>query len=387
MKKFISLAISAALVCSFYTVPAMAAEISFSDVASDSWYAEAVSYTTEKGMFSGTDANHFSPNGTMTRGMFVTVLGRMNGVSKDSPALQGTSADTAALFSDVKADAYYAPYVAWASSNGIVSGMGNGIFAPNEKISREQMCTIFVRYLKDYKKQDLSSYTGESAVFADAKDISSWALESVSIAQKMKLIEGSNVGGVVKFLPKDSVTRAAAATVFMRFDKMTASASKPEKPDKPDVSGPDDVQKPDNNGSGGSGGSGSGTGTDKPVTPSYSEEEIAEEAQIAGYLKNMTSNYEKQAYIHSTDKIVQDAMNILMSSLNNALEYRANGGFLSESYVRTAYAKEIAEFKKLYSQMTEKQDTQIKNVVVRLETEANIYTVLDYFGVASANFN
>ena len=95
------------------------------------------------------------------------------------------------------------------------------------------MCTIFVRYLKDYKKQDLSSYTGESAVFADAKDISSWALESVSIAQKMKLIEGSNVGGAVKFLPKDSVTRAAAATVFMRFDKMTASASKPEEPDKP----------------------------------------------------------------------------------------------------------------------------------------------------------
>ena len=47
----------------------------------------------------------------------------------------------------------------------------------------------------------------------------------------------------------------------------------------------------------------------------------------------------------------------------------------------------FAEFKKLYSQMTEKQDTQIENVVIRLETEANIYTVLDYFGVASANFN
>ena len=381
MKRITALAMSLMIACGVCPITAMAAESSFSDVAQGSWYSESVAYVTEKDIFAGTGNGRFSPDATMTRGMFVTVLGRIAGVSADTYS-GGTS-----RFHDVSSEAWYAPYVEWAAENGIVSGMGNGGFSPDSSVSREQMCTIFVRYLKDYKKQDLSSYTGESAVFADAKDISSWALESVSIAQKMKLIEGSNVGGAVKFLPKDSVTRAAAATVFMRFDKMTASASKPEEPDKPDVSGPDDVQKPDNNGSGGSGGSGSGTGTDKPVTPSYSEEEIAEEAQIAGYLKNMTSNYEKQAYIHSTDKIVQDAMNILMSSLNNALEYRANGGFLSESYVRTAYAKEIAEFKKLYSQMTEKQDTQIENVVIRLETEANIYTVLDYFGVASANFN
>lgn len=396
MKKFISLVISAALISGVCTVPAMAAEASFSDVASGSWYAEAVNYTTEKGMFSGTDASHFSPEGTMTRGMFVTVLGRMNNIPANNAVSQDAAADETALFSDVKADAYYAPYVAWASSNGIVSGMGNGIFAPDEKISREQMCTIFVRYLKDYKKQDLSSYMGESAVFADAKDISSWALDAVSIAQKMKLIEGSDVGGAVKFLPKDSVTRAAAATVFMRFDKMTTSPSKPEDPDTPVVPDPDDIQKPDvgsggsGSGSGGSGGSGNGSGgsgTDKPSTPSYSEEEIAEEIQIAGYLKNMTERYENQAYIHSTDQIVKDAMNLLMSSLNDALKYRASGGFLSETYVRTTYAREISEFKRLYSQMTEDQDGQIKNVVIRLESEANIYTVLDYFGVASVNLN
>ena len=106
---------------------------------------------------------------------------------------------------------------------------------------------------------------------------------------------------------------------------------------------------------------------------------------MAGYLKNMTEKYKTQVYVQTTDQIVQDAMKLLMACLNDALEYRDGGGFLSEEYVRSTYAAEISEFKSLYSQMTEEQEDQMKNVVIRLESEANVYVVLDYFGVARPN--
>ena len=380
-KKIISILLGAAMAGSVLAVPVMAAEASFTDVSQDSWFYEAVNYTAERGLFSGTDSSHFSPDATMTRGMFVTVLGRMEDVQADGSAEQSGAAVENISFSDVKDDAYYAPYVSWAASNGIVTGMGDGTFAPNDKISREQMCTIFVRYLRDYKKQDLSEYTGQSPAFSDAADISSWAAAEVAIAQQMGLVEGSQSDGVIKFEPKSFVTRAAAATVFMRLDKSLFSG---EQPDVPDIPNPDDTDKPGTS-TDNPGGSGSGPDTDKPTKPDYSDEQIAEEAQVAGYLKNMTEKYETQVYVQTTDQIVQDAMKLLMACLNDALEYRDGGGFLSEKYVRSTYAAEMSEFESLYSQMTEEQEDQMKNVVIRLESEANVYVVLDYFGVARPN--
>lgn len=83
----------------------------FADVKETDWFYDAVQYARINGFFSGTSKTTFAPNGTMTRGMFVTVLGRMAGV--DADRYQSVSS-----FSDVPADAYYAPYVAWAVKHG-----------------------------------------------------------------------------------------------------------------------------------------------------------------------------------------------------------------------------------------------------------------------------
>ena len=110
-------------------------EIPFTDVGEGSWYYDAVQYAYINGFFGGIDASTFKPDGTMTRGMFVTVLGRMAGV--DQAAYTGLY-----FFEDVAEDAWYAPYVAWASRYGIADGVGNNKFNPNGLITREQLAVL-----------------------------------------------------------------------------------------------------------------------------------------------------------------------------------------------------------------------------------------------------
>ena len=96
----------------------------FKDVNEIDWFYEAVQYARDKGFFDGTTETTFTPNGTMTRGMFVTVLGRMAGVDAEDYA-------NATVFKDVPAYEYYAPYVAWAYKYGIADGTDTGKFSPN----------------------------------------------------------------------------------------------------------------------------------------------------------------------------------------------------------------------------------------------------------------
>lgn len=389
MKKFCSVLLSVSLMSVAFTLPVSAAETSYTDVPADSWYAEAVSYATENGLFTGTSDTTFNPDGTMTRGMFVTALGRMAGISAETPADSG--------FSDVTSEAYYAPYVAWAAENNIVNGMGNGTFEPDTVLDREQMCTIFVRYLQEYLHYDTSAYEGTVTTFADADQISSWAAESVSIAQAMGLVQGIEQDGVIYFSPKESVTRAAGVTIFVRVDQTIDSGTTPENPEEPDTPDPEDPNggNTDNPGTTTPGGGGGGTPTtpSDPDTPDDgtgdteppTEEEIAEEAQVAGYLKNMCDAYADSDYAKGQDQPVQNCMNLLISCLNDALDDRANGTFLSSDYVRSAYADQIDQFKSMYSALTEDQKNQAQNVVIRLESRDHIYWVLDYFGVSTAN--
>lgn len=378
MKKVFSLLFGVALAGTVFILPVSAAETSYTDVPADSWYAEAVSYATENGLFTGTSDSTFDPDGTMTRGMFVTALGRMAGIPAETPADSG--------FSDVASGAYYAPYVAWAAENNIVNGMGNGTFEPDTVLDREQMCTIFVRYLQEYLNYDTSAYEGTVTTFADADQISSWAAESVSIAQAMGLVQGIESDGVIYFSPKESVTRAAGVTIFVRVDQTIDSGTTPENPEEPDTPDPEDPDggNTDNPGTTTPGGGGGGAVT-TPEDPSYTEEEIAEEAEVAGYLSTMCERYATSNYVGTTDEPVQECMNLLISCLNDALADREDGTFLSSDYVRSAYADEIDQFRSMYSALTEDQKNQAQNIVARLESEAHIYIVLDYFGVSTAN--
>ena len=179
----------------------------FADVKEGSWYYDAVQYSRINGFFSGTGANTFDPDGTMTRGMFVTVLGQMAGVDPD--AYKGQSA-----FSDVTADAYYAPFVAWASKHGIAAGVGNGKFDPDGLVTREQMAVFFVCYFEKFGV-DFDTGANITTVPADLDTVSPWAREMVLKLWNTGLLAGDGTN----FNPKANASRAQAATLCMTTDK------------------------------------------------------------------------------------------------------------------------------------------------------------------------
>ena len=150
------------------------------------------------------DDELFDPSGTMTRAMLVTVLGRLAGI--DPADYDGQSA-----FSDVDADSWYGPYVAWAAENGVVEGVGDGLFAPDAPITREQMCTMLVRYL-DSDQVELPEMTNPP-VFTDQDQVSDWAVDAVDRFRRSGVVEGSDG----EFQPHDNASRAEVAAIFSRL--------------------------------------------------------------------------------------------------------------------------------------------------------------------------
>ncbi|MCI5927450.1 MAG: S-layer homology domain-containing protein [Pseudoflavonifractor capillosus] len=181
------------------------AEEGFSDVSEDFWGADAISFTAARGLFQGVGEDEFDPSGTMTRSMLVTVLGRLAGV--DPADYSGES-----TFSDVDAHSWYGPYVAWAAENGVVQGVGGDRFAPDDPITREQLCTMLVRYL-DSDGIELPQLTNPAA-FTDEDQVSDWAKDAVERFRQLGIVEGSDTGA---FLPKNNASRAEVAAVFQRL--------------------------------------------------------------------------------------------------------------------------------------------------------------------------
>lgn len=174
---------------------------SFNDVNTGKWYYSAVEYVASKGIMTGVSGNNFGPDTNTTRGMIVTILHRL----ENEPA-SGT-----APFTDVKGG-YYANAIAWADANGIVTGYGNGLFGPNDAITREQMAAILYRYAK-YKGYDVSA-AADLAAFSDAENISSYAVDAMKWANAAGLITGVTNS---KLVPADNAIRAQAASILMRF--------------------------------------------------------------------------------------------------------------------------------------------------------------------------
>ena len=175
----------------------------FTDV-NNHWAKDNMLFVVSRGLLSGTSATTFSPNTGMTRGMFVTALGRLAGV--DPTDYQ------ASRFTDVKEDAYYAPYVNWAAKTGVVSGTTDTAFAPDTNINREQMAVIMKNYAA--KLGYTIPKTLEVVNFADSAGISSWAKEAVKSMQQAGILAGKTNNC---FDPAGTATRAEVATVLRRF--------------------------------------------------------------------------------------------------------------------------------------------------------------------------
>lgn len=166
------------------------------------WGKDFINKAIDLGLFKGVTNELFAPDSNMTRGMFVTVLGR----------LSNESIQPNKIFNDVNPEAYYAQYIAWAEEKGIIKGYGNGNFGPDDNISREEMATIIKRYA-DYRNIELEK-SNDKVNFNDFNEISEWAKESVVDVQKAGLIEGKK-GNI--FDSKANSTRAEVATILVRF--------------------------------------------------------------------------------------------------------------------------------------------------------------------------
>lgn len=181
-----------------------ATKTAYADVFGTDWFADAVRYVTEKGIMSGTDKTTFDPKLDTTRGMIVTILYRLENEPNAS----------AAAFTDVAADKYYANAVGWASTNGIVKGYSNTIFAPEDKITREQLAAILYRYAQ-YKNYDVS--VGEETnilSYADAQSVSEYAIPAIQWACGAGVVSGKPDN---RLDPQGSATRAEVAAMLMRF--------------------------------------------------------------------------------------------------------------------------------------------------------------------------
>ncbi len=176
----------------------------FTDMTQAVWAKNAVTFVTDRNFFGGTGKTTFGPNAPMTRGMFITVLSRQYGIDINKYKNQP--------FTDcVVGKDYFAEPAAWGEKTKLVGGVGNGLFAPDVAITREQMVAIMFRYaqvigLSTSKRGGLSAYPDAAKVSNFAQDAFRW-----SVAEG--LVSGSNG----KLLPQGTASRAEVATILMRF--------------------------------------------------------------------------------------------------------------------------------------------------------------------------
>ncbi|NCC69611.1 MAG: hypothetical protein EOM14_15740, partial [Clostridia bacterium] len=222
------------------------AQIPFTDVNTEGWYYDAVCFAYAKGLFNGMSEISFSPDTTMTRGMFVTVLGRFAGLPSDLNSgiglvtaigvniRSGPSTDTEVAgfvtnkntvvqvlsqsgdwyevqyaevtgyirndlikvyngnFSDLICDRYYSPYAEWAYLTGISSGVADNIFEADSDITREHMCMLLYNYAVTYGKT--LPETTEKTIFTDDSAISTGAKMAVYALQEAGVINGMGNG-------------------------------------------------------------------------------------------------------------------------------------------------------------------------------------------------
>lgn len=213
MKKRV-LSLLLALILAVSAIPAVtAASHGMTDITGH-WAENDIAWVLNMGLFNGTSATTFDPNGTMTRGMFVTVLGRYVGVDPDD----FEDWYLPQLYSDVNADVYYAPYINWATRHGITSGTGRSTFSPDTPITREQMAVFLVRFANCYGYAFEPIRETVPGWFDDEDSISGYAIEAVDLMRACGLITGkANADGGYNFDPQALATRAECSAVFHRL--------------------------------------------------------------------------------------------------------------------------------------------------------------------------
>lgn len=181
----------------------------FTDVSATDSYYSAVKFVYENNLFKGTTTTKFGPDTTMTRAMFVTVLGRLAGVD--------VSRFKTSSYSDVPINAtttWYAPYVEWATQMGLVEGYGDGTFGPDNKITHQQMYVLMYKYsiFVENKKTNIS---GTSINASDAEEVADWAKDAVKYASQQNFLV--KVGTSSRINPTGEAKRSELAQLLEKY--------------------------------------------------------------------------------------------------------------------------------------------------------------------------
>ena len=170
----------------------------FTDVSENEWHYDAVRFVHENGLMNGYGNNTFAPDANLSRAMLAQILYNKEG----RPAASGI------VFTDVTSDAWNSEAVAWAAARGIVSGYGNGLFGPNDHITREQLAVMLWRYAGE------PAATSKELHFNDVDEVSAYALDALCWATENGIINGK--GGCI-LDPRGQATRAQVAQMLMNY--------------------------------------------------------------------------------------------------------------------------------------------------------------------------
>jgi hypothetical protein len=171
----------------------------FTDVK-NSWALEDINWLADRGIVSGNPDGEFLPENTITRAEIAAILARAFDLSSDQ----------AVSFKDVS-NHWANAYISAAAAKGILSGVGNGNFAPDAIVTREQLAVMLVR------AGMLSAVEKEPMEFTDESQLSFWASEAVKIASSNGIISGYPDG---TFRPSQDVTRAEACRMIVDMLKL-----------------------------------------------------------------------------------------------------------------------------------------------------------------------
>lgn len=184
----------------------------FDDI-SGHWGEEYIKYLSAREIFGGTSPTEFSPEMPLTRGMFITALGRMHGVETEKH-----STDTG--YADVNSEEYYAPYISWSKENGILPSVSETAFAPEESITRADMALAINNYI-NVCGFNIKPF-GFGSEFVDIASCTEAQKAAILNIQDKGIINGIGDG---KFEPDGMLTRAEAATVLTRLIKGVVGAN------------------------------------------------------------------------------------------------------------------------------------------------------------------
>jgi len=177
--------------------------LGFTDLDAGAWYHEAVDFALRNGLMGGYKNGTFGPNDNLSRAQLAQILYNQAG----QPAATGASP-----FTDAASGAWYTDAITWAAAQGVVGGYGNGLFGPDDDITREQLAVMLWRHAGS------PAATEKELHFSDAGQAHGYALDALRWAVENGILTGYGDG---RLDPRGLAARAEAAQMLMRYLKET----------------------------------------------------------------------------------------------------------------------------------------------------------------------